>query len=103
MDSVALSGQQLIDALIDKLHEESAELTAADSPASELADLQQIIDDLTILLGTTSEDIKVKQATKLSKNGGFLEGRFVRTVTCDENDEWATYYRREPERFPETS
>ena len=102
VDFEKLSKEDLITALIHKLGEESTEIQDSDNPTAELADVQQVIDDLAQLLNVTPEAIRKKQAEKFAKNGGFLKGQFVRSVTCAEDDKWTAYYRQEPDRFPET-
>lgn len=89
--------------LIDKIAEEIREVAASDTPADELADAQQALDDLATLLGEDRQSIAAAQARKLANNGGFGGGYYVESLYCDEADEWTAYYRREPDRFPEIS
>lgn len=91
--------------LVNKIIEEAKEITQADPEevAAEIADVQQAIDDLRQLYGLKTEDILRAQDTKNEKNGAFKKGIFVESVEVAENDEWADYYRRNADRYPEIS
>lgn len=91
--------------LVRKIIEEAKEITQADPKeiAAEIADVQQAIDDLRQLYGLKSEDILRAQDIKNQKNGAFKRGIFVEYVEVTEDDEWADYYRRNADRYPEVS
>lgn len=100
-----LGGVALRRALIGKLHEEVDEAGAAPSKkklTEEIADIRQILDDLCAKEGILEIDVKTAQAAKEERKGGFREGRYIETVTIpDENDEWAQYCRKSPDKYPE--
>lgn len=89
--------------LINKIIEEAREIlpAARDELASEMADVQQALDDLRDLMGVSAEELARAQALKNDKKGSFKKGIFIDHVERDENDEWVEYYRRNPDRFPE--
>ncbi len=90
-------------ALVAKIIEEAAEITAAPAEeiAAEIADVQQAIDDLKEKYGLTDDDIKTAQAAKNDKNGAFKKGLYIDTVTVPEGDKWIDYYRKNADRYPE--
>jgi predicted house-cleaning noncanonical NTP pyrophosphatase (MazG superfamily) len=92
-------------ALVDKIIEEAKEIVQAPSNkvATEIADVQQAIDDLTELFGLSTADITQAQAAKNAKNGAFKQGIYVDYVEVDTTDPWATYYRQNADRYPEVS
>lgn len=92
---------KLTKALLTKLIEETRELKASDFAASELADLQELVDALANHLGLTKKEISKLQAEKRRKNGGFKKGHYIDTVTLPANNKWAKYYTADPKRFPE--
>lgn len=99
-----LSPAEFRDALREKLIEEATEpFDATDDQAvlAELADIQQVLDDLVAQYGFSRDQLAAAQQQKLTKKGGFKNAVFVETVTCADDDPWVEYYRKEPERFPE--
>ena len=101
-----LSETELFEALKQKIIEEAKEIPADGSKeeiASELADVQQVLDDLATRAGITIEEIMNAKQKKFEKKGGFSEGLFVEKVELHPNDEWVAYYRRSPEKYEEIS
>jgi predicted house-cleaning noncanonical NTP pyrophosphatase (MazG superfamily) len=98
-----LKNAEYIQALIAKLSEEAAELleTTAENAAEELADVQQIVDDLREHLGITPEVLAAVQQGKIDKNGAFKNGDYVDYLELSEDDPWTAYYRQHPKRYPE--
>ena len=98
-----LQGPEYVQALLAKLSEEAAELAdaSAETLAEELADVQQVIDDLRLHLGVTPEALAEVQARKTAKNGDFRNGDFVESVEVAEDNPWTAYYRAHPEQYPE--
>lgn len=78
-----LNRQEHKNALINKIVEESQEITHAkpEEIAMEIADVQQALDDLREMYGVTSEDIAKAQTEKNEKNGGFKKGSILITWT----------------------
>jgi predicted house-cleaning noncanonical NTP pyrophosphatase (MazG superfamily) len=89
--------------LIKKIVEEAQEITQSltEDVASEIADVQQAIDDLKEIYGLTDDDVAKEQKAKNDKNGAFKKGLFVDYVDVDENNKWAEYYRKNADRYPE--
>lgn len=92
-------------ALRDKIIEEAKELpTGEDAEKSvtvdELADLQQILDDIQDELGVTPEEVAKRQAEKFAQKGGFVTGLFVESITLKDGDKWIDYYPAQPEKYP---
>lgn len=100
-----LKGEALKEKLRDKLHEEADEIPvradADNEVIEEIADVQQILDDLKREYGITDEQLSKVQKAKFDKKGGFADGIFIETVTLPERDEWVKYYRKSPEKYPE--
>ena len=88
-------------ALLDKLIEEAREIPLDNRKEAikEIADVQQVIDDLIKILNISKQEIQDAQATKRERNGAFLEGYFVESVSPDDGSEWDNYYASEPSRF----
>lgn len=89
--------------LINKIVEEAKEIATAidDDLASEIADAQQAIDDLTRVYGLTPKNIKDAQNSKNNKAGAFKKAHFIEYVEVDDNNAWVEYYRKNPDRYPE--
>lgn len=99
-----LSKTQLSKALVRKIIEETSEITDKTSKTEligEIADVQQVLDDLKSLHGISNSEVAEIQAKKKAKKGGFSQGIFVETLTLADGDKWVDYYRAEPKRFPE--
>lgn len=99
-----LSKTELLLALKQKLREELNELdpTNPESVSSESADILQALEDLWAMHDLFTTDIEAKKREKFAKKGGFAGGTFVDVLELQEDDEWVGYYRKEPQRFPET-
>lgn len=99
-----LTKAQLSKALVEKIIEETSEITDQTSKTElieEIADIQQVLDDLKSTHGIPDSKVAEIQAKKKVKKGGFLQGIFIETLTLADGDKWIDYYRAEPERFPE--
>lgn len=92
-----LSKDEKVKALAGKIIEEISEGT----DLSELADVQEALDQIMKDQGVTKEQVAKAQETKRIKNGGFENGDFIDTETWPANHKWAEYYAKEPDRFPE--
>lgn len=102
-----LTGQSLQQAIVDKLHEEAEEVRVASSRSDlieELADLQQLLDDLSHLHAVSRQDVRAAQQKKRLRKGGFTAGHFIETVTMpSEDDRWVSYCRQAPDKYPEVN
>lgn len=90
--------------LINKLIEEADEMKAVgsiDEIKSEIADVQQALDDLIKLYDINPIEISKIQQKKFDKKGGFSNGFFVETIKLNDDDEWVSYYRANSDIFPE--
>ena len=100
-----LTGKALSNALIEKLHEEADEIDSAltkEELVEEIADVQQIINDLCIINDISNNDLERAITKKVQRKGGFLKGAYIDTVTMpNEDDEWVTYCRKSPDKYPE--
>lgn len=100
-----LSGKELSSALVRKLHEEADEVASAnnmDEFTEELADVQQLVDELAAVHGISIGAVRDAQQKKLQKKGGFSDGLFIETVSMpSEDDIWAQYCRQAPNKYPE--
>lgn len=100
-----LQGAELRKSLSEKLHEEVDEVSLAASREElieEIADIRQVLDDLCAEADIPEAEVTASQAKKLAKKGGFREGYYIETVTIPyEDDEWAQYCRKSPEKYPE--
>lgn len=105
IDYRILNGSELKEALRLKLHEETDEIPVRDvvddEIIEEIADVQQIIDDLKAEYSVSDTQLEMVQKAKHDKKGGFRRGVFVDTVEADETDEWTSYYRRHPLKYHE--
>ena len=100
-----LTGKELLEALIAKLHEEADEVSGAmsrDELIEEIGDVQQIINDILASQNIAVSELEQSIRKKTGRKGGFLQGEYIESITIpDENDEWAQYCRRAPEKYPE--
>jgi predicted house-cleaning noncanonical NTP pyrophosphatase (MazG superfamily) len=100
-----LIGRELLKRLRDKLVEEAAEIPIEsedrETIIDELADVEQVTDDIKERLDISDEEVKLAKEKKFAKKGGFSEGIFVEVIELDDGDEWVEYYRREPKKYKE--
>ena len=110
IESKRIVGKELELALISKLHEEVAELEATGRlEPKELADILQVVRDSAIASGSSPEELETLRLERekdrgplvVVKENGIPTGVYLSKVVCQEDDPWTTYYRQEPERFPE--
>lgn len=99
------TGKELLEALVAKLHEEADEVSGAmsrDELVEEIGDVQQIINDILASQNIAQSELEQSIQKKTGRKGGFLQGEYIESITIpDENDEWAQYCRRAPEKYPE--
>ena len=99
-----LSGQDLVKALCEKLHEEADEVSSAlsrDELIEEIADVQQVLNDLCKLQNINKDTLEDVRMKKESLKGGFTKGVYIDQVHMPVDDEWVAYYRRAPSKYPE--
>jgi predicted house-cleaning noncanonical NTP pyrophosphatase (MazG superfamily) len=98
-----LNAEEHAQALAAKIVEEAQEIPVdnREEAVKELADVQQVLDDLQAVLDITPQEIAAAQATRHAKVGGFKDALFVESVSPAEDNKWTAYYRTEPDRFTE--
>ena len=100
-----LSKAEHTKALTEKIIEETLELSTHEAEGQEvideIADIQQALDDLKSLHSISDDQVAKAQTIKKDKKGGFAKGFFVETLELEDGDEWVSYYRREPKKYPE--
>lgn len=98
-----LEQKEYLQALRGKLIEEAREISLddAESTLKELADVQEVIDQLVTTLGATGDELQELQRKKRAKLGSFKKKLYVETLTLEDNDPWVEYYAKEPDRFKE--
>lgn len=98
-----LSPEEHKQELVNKIIEEAKEitLTSPEEVAGEIADVQQAIDDLRNLYKLTAQDVADAQNKKNNKNGPFKKGLFIEYVELKDDNRWADYCRKNPDRYPE--
>ena len=98
-----LSDADYLTELQNKIFEEAKELTFNDAAEAtkELADLQEVLDNLAQTLGITTEDIKAAQRKKNDKAGSFKKRLYVDTVELADDAEWVGYLSSHPDQYPE--
>ncbi|KKR63322.1 hypothetical protein A2361_00425 [Candidatus Woesebacteria bacterium RIFOXYB1_FULL_40_26] len=98
-----LSGREYIQELKKKLVEEGLELLDArdrETP-EELADIQEIIDNLLEALGITKERFAEIQNKKNGKRGSFKKRQYIDVVEVKDGAEVIKFYLDHPEKYPE--
>lgn len=100
-----LSDSEYIQKLKDKIVEESQEIprtTDQQEVVKELADIQEIIDNLLEILNISKEKFSEIQKAKNDKNGSFKKRHYIEDVeTSDEVTKWVQYYLDNPDKYPE--
>ena len=67
----------------------------------EIADVQEVLDNLIIALGSLPNEIKEIQAKKNAKAGSFKKRYFIEHVETKDNSPWNDHYLASPEKYPE--
>jgi len=101
---VLLQGNDLLDALKEKLIEESYEVKSVNNRQeiiSELADIFEVIDALCKIHGISMEDIERIKAKKHLERGGFDNGFYLKTITMEIDNPKVDYFRASPDKYPE--
>lgn len=100
-----LSDSEYIQKLKDKIIEESQEIPRTDDKeevVKELADIQEIIDNLLETLNISKEKFVEIQKAKNDKSGSFKKRHYIDDVeTSDEVTKWVQYYLDNSDKYPE--
>jgi len=98
-----LNDSQYISALKNKLVEEALELKEAKkSPEiiSELADIQEVVDNLLSALKFSASGLKKIQKEKNKKNGSFQRKKFINYIKVTEKYDWLEYHLKNKDKYP---
>lgn len=98
-----LSDEKYIIELKKKVFEEAQEIPSAQGEdlIKELADVQEIIDNLLLALNVTKEEFQDIQNKKNDKAGSFKNKQYIESVKAKDDSEWIDYYLASPEKYPE--
>lgn len=98
-----LSDKEYIIELKKKVFEEAQEIPSAQGEdlIKELADVQEIIDNLLLALNVTKEEFQDIQNKKNDKAGSFKNKQYIESVKAKDDSEWIDYYLASPEKYPE--
>lgn len=98
-----LDNDEYVSELQKKLSEEANEIVSApkDELLGELADIQEIIDNLIDALDISKQNLKAAQDKKNAKAGSFKEKHYVDYVETDSESEWAKFYNKNSHKYPE--
>lgn len=98
-----LSNTQYIAALKNKLLEETLELSETKKPSetiNELADVQEVIDNLLSALKLSALSLKKIQKEKNSKNGSFQDKKFINYIEVTDSYNWLEYHLKNKDKYP---
>lgn len=100
-----LSEEEFVIELKKKIVEEALEVPRTEDPTEvvkELADVQEIIDNLLETLKVSKEKFAQIQKKKNEYRGSFKKRQYIDTVeTSDEATKWVQYYLDNPDKYPE--
>ncbi len=100
-----LKQDEYIQELKNKLLEEVEEFPKAKNKTElleEVADFEEIMDNLLSVLNVKREDIKKIQKVKNQKRGSFKKRLYINYVeTTDSDSEYVKYYLANPDKYPE--
>ena len=98
-----LNDDEFLTELKKKLLEEAEELPKASDGEieGELADIQEIIDNLIKTLKIKRPRLKAAQKQKVVKRGSFKKKIYVDYVEVIDDVKWLNYYLANPHKYPE--
>ncbi len=99
-----LSGNELREALKDKLIEETHEILDATNNQeiiAELADVLEVIDGLCNAYEISIKEIQEIKEKKYRERGGFNKGLYIETIEMDEANPKVKHFRKTPDKYPE--
>ena len=100
MSSRQLTDNELRQALIAKVREELNELESGDDDHP--IDIGSAIFALAQTYNLSPEEYLKAVQTKDAKVGGFAGGRYIESLTFDEDEKWVEYYRKDAKKYPES-
>lgn len=98
-----LDDDEYIKELQAKLLEETSEISDAsrDELPEEIADVQEIIDNLLDVLGITKDQLAAIQEKKNEQKGSFKKRQYIDFVEVKDDAREIEYYLKYPEKYPE--
>jgi predicted house-cleaning noncanonical NTP pyrophosphatase (MazG superfamily) len=98
-----LTNDEYIAELKKKIVEEANEIPSSsrEELLKELADVQEIIDNLLEALNINKADLQAAQSKKNEKAGSFKNKQYIEDVEAQDDSEWVQYYLNSPEKYPE--
>lgn len=98
-----LSGKAYTHELKKKISEEASEIVDASDGEllDELADIQEIIDNLLSAIGKSKKELSKAQEVKNQKRGSFKNRRYIDVVKVKDNAEVIKFYLEHPDKYPE--
>lgn len=100
-----LSDEDYIKELKNKILEEASEISKSEDSedlVKELADVQEIVDNLLDTLKVSKKQFKEIQNKKNKKAGSFKKRLYIEYVeTTDDEGEWTKYNLAHPDKYPE--
>ena len=75
--------------------------TVDDAVIEEIADVQQVLDNLKQLYGIGDAALQEVMTKKRERKGDFLAGHYIETVYMPTEDTWVEYCRQSPDKYPE--
>lgn len=103
VDYKIIEGKELVEALNKKLLEEAQEVVDAENKeelTAELADLLEVIDVFCSAHNIDMQQILEAKQNKKEQRGSFGKGIFIDTIEMEEDNEWASYFSKRPEKYP---
>jgi len=99
-----LNDEDFIYQLKQKVLEEAVEVPREEDREEllkEIADVQEVIDNLIEALGSSKEEVAEIQKKKNEKAGSFKKRLYVKHVITKPDSEWVEYYLSSPDKYPE--
>lgn len=99
-----ISGNELQNALKNKLIEESFEVRSARTDEElivELADVLEVVDGLCRAHGISAQNLVNIKEKKRTERGGFEKGIYLETIEMDASNPKVNHFRATPGKYPE--
>lgn len=110
VESRQLKGAERLRESARKVVEEATEFKPDQPEAKELADIlaandatRQAVFDVAASIGISQSELLALQQKRQEERGAFDTYIYVETVAMADDDPWADYYAREPDRFLEVT
>jgi predicted house-cleaning noncanonical NTP pyrophosphatase (MazG superfamily) len=101
-----LNDQEYVSELIKKIIEETNEMGAAqtkDELEEEIADVQDILNNVKRVLKLSEQKIRQLQKKKIAQNGNFKKRIYIKDVGVEEDSMFYQNYNTHSEKFPVVS